>query len=94
MTPAPNPFKTTIFRAPAGMEDECDQLEILRQGNMLISCWEPSETELELLRAGAKVWLYVIALAQPPVALRFGPDKANTLPSLREVTEVCYSIGD
>ena len=48
-------------------------------GNVMISCWQPTPEEVELLKSGAPVYLHVWGVGHPPVALIVGnpPDEGG-----------------
>ena len=40
--------------------------------NYMVSTWEPTEEELDRLKAGASVLLWVVGTVHPPVSLTVG----------------------
>ncbi len=75
------PGATRVLGAPPGWNEErdgfCGGLPILDHRdesgvNYMISTWEPTEDELERLKAGASVQLWVVGTAHPPVSLTIG----------------------
>lgn len=71
MMPAPNPYHTRVMAAPPNMP-ECHPLEVLVVEGGFVSCWEPSEEEIEAIKHGEKIWLYVCSGGLPPCALTAG----------------------
>jgi hypothetical protein len=69
MNPAPNHLKNRVLGAPPGMEADCGALEIYDDGKFLVSCWEPTDAEIEHIKNGGKVWLYIMGRMHPPVAI-------------------------
>lgn len=71
---------TRWLGAPAGWEPSrygaCAHLairdEVMACGPVMISAWEPTPDELERLKAGALVELWVVGALHPPVALTVG----------------------
>lgn len=80
------PGATRFLGAPADWNEErdgvCVGLPIKDQKdhngvNYMISTWEPTEEELERLKSGASVLLWVVGVAHPPVALTVGSVTAS-----------------
>lgn len=75
MTPRRIEGATRYLGAPKGWEPEsdgtCSHLAIQDQqygeGNMMVSSWEPTPAEIELLQTGAPVRLAVYGVDHPPV---------------------------
>lgn len=62
-----------ILRSPPGMAD-CDDLPVTLMGcedgtTIIASFWRPTEEELEQLKCGASIVLYVWGRTHSPVAL-------------------------
>lgn len=52
---------------PIGMtEDQCTSLSVWRNGEMVISCWKPTEAEWDEMTRTKRVWLIVWGVTMPP----------------------------
>lgn len=55
---------------------ECDSLAVadmeINGGKVMVSMWHPSEQEIEAIKAGIPVFLWVFGTNHPPVALTVG----------------------
>lgn len=76
MRPTQHPSNNAVLGAPPGATiDECRALPITRilyqPGNSaaVVSYWQPTAEQLELLNAGKPVWLSVMGTTHPPVAI-------------------------
>lgn len=77
MIPARIEGATRYLGAPKGWKPDedgpCTHLAILDMESdglpIMASVWEPTTAELERLNAGAKVTLFVVGVAHPPVML-------------------------
>ncbi len=54
--------------------DECDALSVLRTQTtggvpVVVSCWKLTKEELEEVNRTGRVWLTVLGITMPPVAL-------------------------
>lgn len=76
--------RTRYLGKPLGWEPErdghCGSLavrdEITSAGHSMASAWEPTPEELDKLNRGAKVILWVVGSAHPPVAVEVGQPPA------------------
>jgi hypothetical protein len=80
MLPIDFPERNFIYTKPQGWTDEqCIDLPVWKgqvpiddKGNTdhtIISCWQPSKEDIEAINAGKPIYMYVTAMAQPPVSL-------------------------
>lgn len=75
MNPTQHPSNNDVLRPPAGASvDECRALPITRvvygeTTPAVISYWKPSAEQLRLLNTGAPVWLSVLGMTHPPMAI-------------------------
>lgn len=79
MTPICFPQQNVVFTKPEGWtDDQCGQLSVhvakadLGNGVVVqsnISCWEPSEEELQEIIRTRRVWISVISNGQPPISV-------------------------
>lgn len=85
MTPTNFAGALLVLRAPAGMEEEVEELPIWSDGHRVVSRWEPTEEERAAIAGGAAVRLVVwMGGAQPPVSLDVFPE-LEYLPAGAEV---------
>lgn len=73
------PQANKVLTAPVGRESEVYDLPVWSDGRRCISCWYPSEEEIQSLKKGEPIWLWVMGQTHPPVALEvhspFDPDR-------------------
>ena len=76
MRPTQHPSNNDVLKAPAGATvDECRALPITRvlyqPSNMpaVVSYWQPTPAQIELLKAGRPVWLSIVGHTHPPLAI-------------------------
>ena len=75
MHPIQHLSNNDVLQPPAGASvDECRALPITRvvYGSGVpgvVSYWQPSPEQLRLLAAGAAVWISVLGMTHPPLAL-------------------------
>lgn len=76
------------FRAPENMTPEqCADLPAFVSDGQIISCWRLSETELTIIAKTGVLWLSIIGMAMPPVALAAtGPININGRDPVAEPT--------
>lgn len=88
MTPLRIDGATRYLGAPVGWEPEkqgpCSHLAILdvtteHGGNVMISAWEPTPAELKALNEGKPVYLQIVGVGHPPVAVWV--DTTKTVPA-------------
>lgn len=60
---------TCVLEAPAGQEDSCAPLAIVRAGDCMISRWELTDEERRQIAEGGSVFLFVHGQGHPPVGL-------------------------
>ena len=62
---------TIVLSKPEGMtDDECMPLPVFRDGKQVVSCWELSKEDLELINQTGRIYLGVVSgKSQPPVFL-------------------------
>jgi hypothetical protein len=67
---------TRRLGAPPSWDHEkdglCHTLEILDREGWMISAWQPTEAELERIKAGKPIFLHIQGVAHPVVALTVG----------------------
>lgn len=75
------PEANTKLGPPADMtREDCSDLHIYRDGVYCISCWKPTEEEIEEIQSGKPIWLYVHSGGtQTPVALQTKNPFADTI---------------
>ena len=75
MMPGSNPYRTRIINAPASCP-ECHPLELCdaktSSGPVMISAWEPSDEEIEAIKNGERIWLFIYGASHPMVAITVG----------------------
>lgn len=76
MRPTQHPSNNDVLRAPPGATvEQCRPLPITRvmYGDPgvpgVVSYWQPSAEQLRLLNAGRPVWLSVLGVTHPPMAI-------------------------
>lgn len=73
MNPIPHPAKTRTLGAPPGHESTVTPLEIADVDfygqRAVMSLWQPTPEEIEGLKAGLPVALFVMGTGMPPVAV-------------------------
>jgi hypothetical protein len=70
MTPTTHPLCNDILRRPPGMtEEQCGDLPIRREEGRVISFWQPSQEEVELIVKGHPVIFIAAGQTHPPVSL-------------------------
>lgn len=62
------------FVAPKGMEDTIFDLHVWRGDDSegvpnIISCWEPTDEEIQEIIETRKVWLFIQGVSMPPVSV-------------------------
>jgi len=68
--PVDFPQANRTFTKPRNMTDaECAPLRVHDTGGGLISCWRPTWRERLSILFRGRVWLWIVAQRQPPVAL-------------------------
>jgi hypothetical protein len=81
MNPVDFPQSNRVFTKPAGMTDEeCAPLRVHDTGEALISCWQLTQAEVEVLQRTGRVWLWVHGRGHPPVNVEV-EDPWTTAPS-------------
>lgn len=64
---------TRVFGDPGDMESHCSTLAIrdvvTKDGNFMVSAWEPTPDELKALNNGASVQLWIRGNVHPVVAM-------------------------
>lgn len=81
MIPGSIPDPHVIMQAPAGWDEKaqghCGRLPIRLEAHdgaqFIVSAWIPSEEEIERLRQGAAIYLFISVPRQPITALSVGP---------------------
>jgi hypothetical protein len=58
-----------LLPPPGVSDEECGTLDCWTNGEIVISCWEPSEEELKEIIKTKRVWLGVQGATAPPVWL-------------------------
>lgn len=67
-----------VYTSPKNWEEEkdgkCGDLPVFegtdsRGHNVIVSAWQPSEKDLKRLNEGKPLFLQIVGIAQPPVAL-------------------------
>ncbi len=72
--PVEFPEQNCVFGKPPSMTDEqCVALPAHKSPEQIISCWELSDEEIEMLIKTKRVYLSVIGGVQPPVAIVVDP---------------------
>lgn len=52
---------------PLGMtEDQCESLATFQNGELVVSCWKPTEEELQEIIRTKRVWLIIWGRTMPP----------------------------
>lgn len=85
MNPIHFPEANIVYTKPEGWtDDQCGSLSVHRMlipreptkgqeegrvDQVMISCWQPSDEEIEEIKEGKPVYLLITAAGQPPVAL-------------------------
>lgn len=58
----------SVLGPPKGMtEDEVRSLSCFRDGKATISCWKPTEKDLQRLKETGQLWLIHMSPSMPPV---------------------------
>ena len=57
-----------VFKAPENMPD-CGDLEVFRDGEVIVSCWRLTDEEFQEILETGVVWLSVWGQGTPPVAV-------------------------
>lgn len=68
MHPVDFPEKNITFQAPPNMP-ECQPLPAHIHPGGIISCWQISDEELEILVKTKQIYLCIATIVQPPVSL-------------------------
>lgn len=63
-----------VFVAPKGMEESVFDLHVYKENTddgvpIILSCWEPSEEEIQYILEHKKVWLWIYGVGMPPVSV-------------------------
>ena len=63
-----------VYGKPEGMSaDECNPLSVMRGhvGNLpcLVSCWKPTQAEMDEIQRTGRVWLVIVGYMLPPLYL-------------------------
>lgn len=65
--------QTAVYKAPPDMGSDCEDLHVFRGSdgkyNHIISCWELDEQELAEVAKTGKVWVSILGMTQPPIAI-------------------------
>lgn len=73
MTPISFEEATRTLGAPVGWDKErhgpCGGLPVWHEGDRYVSCWRPSWRERFAILFGGPVWLSVVSVGHPPVAI-------------------------
>lgn len=70
MTPQFFPEANAIMRRPACMtEEQCADVQAFVDGQQVITCWKPTETERVKIALGEPVWLVIWGRMVMPPAL-------------------------
>lgn len=70
MNPFKHPLCNAVLKRPAGTtEEECADLDILREDGKVMSFWKPHPAELAALNEGGSIGLVVMGTTHPPVAV-------------------------
>lgn len=74
-------FTRRLGPPPGVSSDECSYLHIrdipTKHGNQMVSVWEPTPREVELLAAGAKIYLFIYGSGHPMVSMAVGTHLAD-----------------
>lgn len=69
-------FTRRLGPPPGVSDDDCSVLHIrdvpTKFGNQMVSVWEPTPKEVELLASGAKIYLFIYGVAHPMVSIAVG----------------------
>ena len=49
------------------MRDNCVALSVYADEEQLISMWQPDDDDIQRLRDGGAIWIYVVGQSHPPV---------------------------
>lgn len=76
MNPTQHPSNNAVLGAPPGWDHQelpCDALPVTRTEwgglSAVVSYWQPTPAEIEAIKAGQPVQLWVCGASMPPVAL-------------------------
>ncbi len=69
-------FTRRLGPPPGVSDDDCSHLHIrdvpTQFGNQMVSVWEPTPKEVELLAGGCKVYLFIYGSVHPMVSMAVG----------------------
>lgn len=68
MTPKDFPEANSTFLAPDGMPDVRPLRAFVGEGGV-ISCWEITDADMDIIQNTRQIWLYVMMNFQPPISL-------------------------
>ncbi len=90
MTPIKFRESNEVVASPKGMEAQVLPLHVLANGISLISCWEPTEEEMEYIIKNKKIWVQVMGNVHPVMSVFAGNPMRD---DIAEFTQIRIRVG-